>query len=390
MLSPELLVTLLLFMVGDANRRGYRHLLDAFWDECAAHGLTLPAAEPVSAPAFCQARAKISAGLLREVWHGAASKFAETFADHWTWRGRRVFAVDGSKFNLARSEELDRHFGRPTSAHFPQATVSALVNVASGLPCDVLVAPYGSCERSLLLQHLDTLQRDDVVVLDRGYPSHDILRALLERGLDFLVRVPESHSFDAIEVFRQSGGNDYRVVIAPPKKRRRLGPIELRAVKLTRPDGATSFDLTSLRRSAYSRGAIADLYRKRWEAEELYRLQKADYFDQRQFHARTAHGVEQEILAQGIFIVLARFLMATAAEHVGAEYVDLSRKSAVLALAAYITRICLDDPQHAVEWLPRLLARIARTRDKRRPGRSFPRRSFKPGPRWGPRGRCGA
>ena len=390
MLSPELIVTLLLFMVGDGNRRGYRHLLDAFWDECASHGLTLPAAEPVSAPAFCQARAKISAGLLRDVLHGAASKFAETFADHWTWRGRRVFAVDGSKFNLARSEDLDRHFGRPTSAHFPQATVSALVNVASGLPCDVLVAPYGSCERRLLLQHLDTLQRDDVVVLDRGYPSHDILRALLERGLDFLVRVPESHSFEAIEVFRQSGGNDYRVVIAPPEKRRRLGPIELRAVKLTRPDGSTSFYLTSLRRSAYSRPAIADLYRKRWQAEELYRLQKADYFDQRQFHARTAHGVEQEILAQGIFIVLARFLMGTAAEHVGTEYVDLSRKSAVLGLAAYITRICLDDPQHAAEWMPRLLARIARTRDKRRSGRSFPRRSFKPGPRWGPRGRCGA
>ena len=234
--------------------------------------------------------------------------------------------------------------------------------MTSGLPCDVLVAGHGSCERSLLLQHLDKLQGDDVVVLDRGYPSHDILRALLERGLDFLVRVPESHSFDAIDVFRQSGGNDYRVVIAPPEKRRRLGAIELRAIKLMRPDGTASFYLTSLRRSAYSRAAIADLYRKRWEAEELYRLQKADYFDQRQFHARTAHGVEQEILAQGIFIVLARFLMATAAEHVGAEYVDLSRKSAVLGLAAYMTRICLDDPQHAAEWMPRLLARIARTR----------------------------
>lgn len=339
---------------------------------------------------FCQARAKITTGLLRDVLHGAASKFAETFGELWTWRGRRVFAVDGSKFNLARSEELDRHFGRPTSAHFPQATVSALVNVASGLPCDVLVAPYGSCERKLLLQHLDVLQHADVVVLDRGYPSHDVLRALLERKLDFLVRVPESSSFDAIEVFRQSGGNDYRVVIAPPEKRRDLGPIELRAVKLQGPDGSASFYLTSLRRSEHSRAAIAELYRKRWEAEELYKLQKADYFDQRQFHARTALGIEQEILAQELFIVIARFLMATAAEHADVDYHDLSRKSAVLGLAAYIGRICLDDPRSAATWLPRLLARIARTRDKRRRGRSFPRRSFKPGPRWGPRGRCGA
>jgi len=28
-------------MVGDANRRGYRHILDAFWDECASHGVLL-------------------------------------------------------------------------------------------------------------------------------------------------------------------------------------------------------------------------------------------------------------------------------------------------------------------------------------------------------------
>ena len=304
----------------------------------------------MSAPAFCQARAKITTGLLRDVLHGAASKFAETFGELWTWRGRRVFALDGSKFNLARSEELDRHFGRPTSAHFPQATVSALVNVASALPCDVLIAPYGSCERKLLLQHLDVLQHGDVVVLDRGHPSHDVLRALLERKLDFLVRVPESSSFDAVEVFRQSGGNDHRVVIAPPKKRRGLEPIELRAVK----------------------------------------LQKADDFDQRQFHARTALGVEQEILAQELFIVIARFLMATAAEHADVDYRDISRKSAVLGLAAYISRVCLDDPRSAATWLPRLLARIARTRDKRRAGRSFPRRSFKPGPRWGPTGRHGA
>ena len=389
-LSPDLLVTLLLFMVGDANRRGYRHLLDAFWDECASHGLSLPTQKPVSAPAFCQARSKISTAMLRHVLQQASSQFTEAFDKLSRWRGRRVFAVDGSKFHLGRSEELDRHFGRPTTGHFPQATVSALVNVASGVPCDVLIAPYGSCERKLLLQHLDTLQPKDVLVLDRGYPSHNLFRVMLARKLDFLVRVPESSSFNAIKTFRQSGGDDYRVLIATRKGARRAESIELRAVKLTGPNGQVSFYLTSLRRSKYSRAQIAELYNKRWEAEELYRLQKADYFDQRQFHARTAHGVEQEILAQEIFIVIARFLLATAAERVDAKYPDLSTKSAVLGLATYITRICLDDPQSAAAWLPRLLARIARTRDKRRPGRSFPRRSFKPWPRWGPRGHRGA
>ena len=161
-------------------------------------------------------------------------------------------------------------------------------------------------------------------------------------------------------------------------------------MKLTNPDGEESFYLTSLRRTHVSRAQIAALYRLRWQAEELFKLEKSAYFDQHQFHGKSALCVRQEILAQAIYVVVARFLLAAAAEHVGARYHDLSVKSAVFALAAYLTRLCLDDPDRAVYCLPRLLERVARTRDKRRPGRSCPRRSFKPGPRWGPSGRRGA
>ena len=390
-LTPDLLVVLLLFMSGDGNRRGYRHILDAFWDECASHEIPLPSEEPVSASAFCQARGKLSDELLREVLHGAAAEMDSEFGDTSQWNGRRVFAVDGCKVNLQRSEELDARFGRPEGGHVPQATVSGLVNVMTQIPSDIVIDQYGACERQLLLGHLDVLRSGDVLVLDRGYPSHEVLRILLDRGLDFLVRVPASHTFAAIDDFRASGGDDYCVLI-PPAKDPRCGaePIELRAVKLKAPDGEESFYLTSLRRARYSHAQIAELYRLRWQAEELFKLEKSVYFDQRQYHAKSALGVRQEILAQAIYVVVARFLLAMSAEQVGARYHELSVKSAVLALADYLTRLCLDDPERAVHCLPRLLQRIARTRDKRRPGRSCPRRSFKPGPRWGPTGRRGA
>ena len=390
MLTADLLVVLLLFMVGDANRRGYRHLLDSFWDECTSHGVPLPSEQPVTGPAFCQARAKLSTDMLRHVLREAAGRAERSFRDLSLWHGRRVFAVDGSKMNLQRSLELDREFGRPEGGHVPQATVSVLLNVASRIPYDVAIGPYGSCERQLLLDHLDVLKPGDVLVLDRGYPSHQIVRLLLDEGIDFLVRVPKN-GFDAIEVFRQSQGEDYRVILNPPKDGScGTEAIELRAIKLTNPQGEESFFLSSLRRSEFSRTQIAELYPMRWEAEEHYKLQKSSYFEQHQFHARSALGIKQEILAQTLYVVVARFLLAAAAKHVHASYHHLSIKSAVLALADYLTRLCLEDPDSAVQWLSRLLVRIARTRDKRRPGRSSPRRSFKPGPRWGPNGRRGA
>lgn len=390
-LTPDLLVVLLLFMVGDGNRRGYRHILDAFWDQCASHDVPLPAEKPVSASAFCQARAKLSDDLLRQVLHGAAAKMDDSFRTVSRWNGRRVFAVDGCKVNLQRSEELDASFGRPEGGHVPQATISCLANVMTQVPSDVVIGRYGASEREMLLGHLDVVRAGDVLILDRGYPSHEMLRILLDHGVDFVVRVPATHSFEAIHDFRERDGDDYRVILGPAADvRRGCDPVELRAVRLTHPSGEESFYLTSLRRAHVSRAQIAELYRLRWQIEELFKLEKSAYFDQRQFHAKSALGVRQEILAQAIYVAVARFLLAAAAEHVDAPYHAISVKSAVLALAEYLARLCLDDPQRALHCLPRLLERIARTRDERRPGRSCPRRSFKPGPRWGPKGRRGA
>ncbi|MEO6595574.1 MAG: transposase, partial [Planctomycetota bacterium] len=114
------------------------------------------------------------------------------------------------------------------------------------------------------------LREGDVLVLDRGYPSHEILRILLDHGIDFLVRIPESHSFEAIDDFRASGGDDCRVIIPPAKDTQRgAEPIEMRAIKLTNPEGEESFFFTSLRRAHFTRAQIAELYRLRWQAEEL-------------------------------------------------------------------------------------------------------------------------
>jgi len=41
------------------------------------------------------------------------------------------------------------------------------------LPYDLRIAPYASCERTLLLEHLEMLEEGDILVLDRGYPSHE-------------------------------------------------------------------------------------------------------------------------------------------------------------------------------------------------------------------------
>jgi hypothetical protein len=386
-----LLVTLLLFMASDASRRGYRHLLEEFWDQRSAHGVPLKSDVPVSAAAFCQAREKLPVEYLRHLLHRVADTTRSAFPNAGTWRGRRLFAVDGCKINLRRSDELFRAFGAQPGAHTPQALVSSLTDIVRRSPVDVLVAPYASSERDLLLRHLDHLEAGDVLVADRGYPSFEVIQELAARGIDFVIRVPASHGFKAVDDFLESGGDDYRIRLEPPADARAGSQaIEVRAVRFESKDGPMVC-LTSLRRASFSRSEIGEVYRKRWEVEELFKVVRSDYLDQRQFHSKTAHGVRQEIVTVMLYVAITRHLMAAAAELEDLPAHVVSPKAGVLALAAYLTRIFVTGHRSRSEaLLLRLLQRIARTRDKRRPGRSFPRRSFKPTPKWTATGRKGA
>jgi hypothetical protein len=391
-LTPELLITLLVYMVADGNRRGYRHLLDGFWDEARGYGLELPTEEAVSAASFCTARHKITPELLRYMLHEVASTSFETVFNTQRWFGRRVFALDGTKINLQRGDDLEAAFGVPEGGYCPQVLVSVLLDVCAKAPVDVEVSPFASSEREHLLNMLSSLERGDVLVLDRGYPSHEVLQTLVLEGIDFLIRVPTSHTFSVIDELRESGGDDYLYYVDPPEgSPREWTRLVLRAVRITSPDGEQSFFLTTLRRPEFSRAQLRELYHMRWEAEEFYKLMKGPYIGQGQFRSKSPEGVRQEIHALILFLAIARVLMATAAKAAGADYQTLSQKAAVLGLAAYVTRLFLVTDQHfALREMQALLARVASARVKPRPNRSFPRVSFRPRLRWGPSGRCGA
>lgn len=388
-LRPDLLIALLVYMVADGGRRGYRHLLSAFWDDARSHGLPLPTEEPVSAAAFCNARRRLKPSAVRVLLHDTADAFERQHGASLRFHGRRVLAVDGAKIALQRADELWCAFGGPSSGHTPQILVTTLFDVIAKLPVDATVAPYASSEREQLAALVPRLHPGDVLVLDRGYPSYEVIADLLARKLDFVMRVPTSASFPAIDDFVRSGRAEDEIELVPATSSAAhgSGPFLLRAVRRDGPDGEMQVLLTSLPSSSFPHQAIVDLYRRRWEVELFFRLEKGDYIGHSQFHARHADGVRQEVFALLLFVALSRTLMAAAAEVRDVPYERVSQKGAILATAHRITALLLDaDPLRARATLDSLLRRIARCLDERRRARSFPRRSFKPRPRWGPNG----
>ncbi|MDH4319428.1 MAG: transposase [Desulfobulbaceae bacterium] len=112
-----------------------------------------------------------------------------------TWKGFRVVAIDGTKKNLVHSKELVDNFGVPHGAHYPQMLTCALYDGFSKIPLNLAWGPYGSSERAIALELIKDLGPGDLLLLDRGYPSFELLQALIILGINFMMRIPENGFF---------------------------------------------------------------------------------------------------------------------------------------------------------------------------------------------------
>ena len=390
-LSPELLISLLVYMAADGGRRGYQHILDAFWHDAKVNEVALPVNEPISTAAFCNARKKLAAAAVRQLLRDASDEFDTLHGPRHRLHGRRVLAVDGCKMPVQRASELWEEFGGPSDGYVPQITVSVLFDVIAKMPIDAVIGPCAADERAELSRLLASTRDGDILVLDRGYPSYVMIELFIEHGLDFVVRVPASGGFPAVEEFVRSGRDEAEIVLAPAPGHPAhllLTAKKLRAVRRIGPDGEPQVFLTKLSRCQFSHAAICDLYQRRWQIELFYRLEKSDYVGHHQFHAKSPDGVRQEVFAFLLFTAINRTLMAAASKTRDVPYERISQKSAILATARVLTVLLLDaEPERARQLLADLLNHIASRLDPKHRQRACPRRSFKPSSRWGPHGR---
>jgi hypothetical protein len=298
-------------------------------------------------------------------------------------------AVDATQHPVQRTPELWKEFESPSGGHTPQIMVSVLFDVVAKVPVDAVIAPCTSDERVLLAPLLSSTCEGDILLLDRGYPSYAVIDLLFERKLDFVMRVRTTEGFAAVEQFLRSGKAEADIVLTPESRKRTLPFAErtVRGVRRVGPDGEPQVFLTTLSRRQFSHAAICDFYRRRWQIELFYRLEKSDYIGPHQFHAKSPDGVRQEVYAFLLFTAISRTLMAAAARACDKPYERISQKRSLLATARALTVLLLDsEPADARRHLAALLDHIAARLDPNPRQRACPRVSFKPRSRWGPGG----
>lgn len=394
-----LLIVLFIFrLVFSKNKQGYSTTIVELWDYCKKMNIKLPQSKPVTQSSFGSARAKLDETIFKTLNTEVIHSY-ETDRDDFRWKNHRLFAVDGTKINLPKQlQKSDSYRLMSDNSHYPQGLVSCLYQLKSNIPVDFDLSPNFD-ERQMAIKHLDVVNKDDVVVYDRGYFSYFMLYSHHKKGVHAVFRL-KANCAKVIDDFIASQDVDKLVVIEPNKDRQRdihkrhpeveFIPLSLRLIKYVVSNTTYIIGTTLTDMQQYKTEEFSDLYHSRWGIEELYKISKV-LIDVEDFHGLTERGVKQELFAHFVLITFARIfanqtndiLMLTNSTN-SAEKTKVNLKNCLVTIARNLEALFLQQIQRVKETIVTIIDLVSGCRQKERPDRSYVRVSHKPRRKWEP------
>ena len=185
------------------------------------------------------------------------------------WHGLRVVAADASDVRLTARDATRRVIRC--------AKVFALY--LPGVEMMLRATLYGTDtgERQMLFEHLDLLGKNDLLVLDRGYPASWLMAALQARGIRFCMRI-DGIGGKPVSAFLRSGASEAIVTLPAPNRpdaadyELERSPVTVRLIRVVTPEGRVRVLATSLLdASNWPAAEFGALYHQRWRVEEAFR-----------------------------------------------------------------------------------------------------------------------
>jgi Transposase DDE domain len=346
----------------------------------------------VTKGAFTQARAKLNPEAFKRLNQVAIDTFYEQNLVY-TWHGMRTLAVDGTSLMLPNhqsvKDEFGVHkFGPKADKERSLARTSLLYDVLNLMVLDAQMASFDTSEKELLHKHLDKLKPDDLLLMDRGYPSKALFFLLMAKKIHFCTRMKEDWWLE-LNKFKKSNKTQEIVSFKLPKKDRYLlkdfpqwqdTEIKCRLIKIILSTGETEVLCTSLSdMEKYPYDDFSELYHYRWNEEEAFKMLKCRV-EVEDFSGKTAKSVRQDFYAKTFLLTLCAAYAHPIDEKVRAEFKandkrihdqKINRTSAVA-----MTREMLIPALIRHEFTKAIAAFddiVAKTREIIRPNRSMPR-----------------
>lgn len=300
------------------------------------------------------------------------------------WRGRRVFAVDGTYLSLPATAEILKSFPRANSikkrTHYPKALFVTATNVLSGVPLTAKIdSGESGSERKLLISMLSDFAKNSVLLLDRGFDGVQNLYEIHKRDLYFIARMRTDRTTSLV-IRKFLDSKKYSSIVEFENEEDKIFKVRLIRRGICR-NGRPIVVATNLVDQKYSATEVFNLYKKRWNIETMYRRVKG-LFQIEKFTAKSLNGVLQEIWANLFVLGLTSDTMNGAntpsAQHIP-NYKNASevvRRHLHFAISIPLTR------EQAKLIASDMIEQIEKIICKRQIGRKNPRISKQPINRW--------
>lgn len=339
---------------------------------------------PASYQGFITLIAAHSERLLSAIESRLRQQMRDAAGPYWQIGRWTVFAVDGTRVEVPKSEANERHFSKKVQQEKvqqetnlrPQVWLTVLWHVGLGLPWSFRQGPGFASEREHLLEMLPDLPPASLLAADAGFTGYALWQGLLERGHSFLIRVGSN-----VRLLEAEGRLRRRGDIAllwPEQVRRRGGePLVLRLVRLRQ--GRTELVLVTNvldRRLLSDREALA-IYRRRWGVEVFIRSFKQT-FGKGRLRSTAPQNAQRELEWSLCALWSLQLLGATELMEEGFDPTQLSTAEALRSLQAALATV-FSGPLSLFAGLAALAHDGYRRGSKS--SRSYPRKKRKPTPR---------
>ena len=269
----------------------------------------------VSKSAFSQRRRLIKVPFFQDFLELSARQFYHSFSHYHTWRGLRLFAIDGTAQALPHEEwigdALGWHKNQFTST--PSTRLLFTFDVLNKIIFRVDFHTQNESEIITAYPNVEQLPQDAIYIYDRGFTGYGLPFLHQRHGSFYVIRLKKDTP--NYTDFVQSEENERLITITLKDRSYRsllklgLDPIWkmnmiVRLIRVDLPDGEVEVLMTNLmhrRRFHYRR--IGELYARRWGVETaIFNLKS--FLQLALTSAYTQPGVEQDLWASFWFFNL--------------------------------------------------------------------------------------
>lgn len=226
----------------------------------------------MSRQAFAQSREKIKPEALRDLNDLLIEKFESEDGEIATYKGYRLFAVDGSDIDLPNNENVREHFGyssNGTDKYYAKGLAMTAFDVLNKLTIFAELYSYNDSEKRRIFDIVNDFSYFSaydkcIFLLDRGYPSFELFKQCISNNQNFLVRV----SSQSLREINECNGEDTTIEVT-----RNNTTITLRIVNVQLGNGLTEKLVTNLPND-FSLPELKELYSMRWGVETNFNYLK--------------------------------------------------------------------------------------------------------------------